>query len=200
MESRARVAANFHLNEGIRQAFALDSVKRKTGRRPAKQRRSHQVGLQRLRVAAPEPYSKLQSATPLIERSNNVNIVNRVLTLNHNVANGTVECIAGCRVELSAFEIAALAIPGNPGFTLRCKLEGVDVGPDTDLFTFPLSRTFNNILNLLDANDIFRSTVSEDILNEDVNGADEIRAVFTLVNNSTGQSVRKRSATHQIVL
>lgn len=129
-----------------------------------------------------------------------MNIVNRVLTLNQNVGNGTVECIAGCRVQLTAFEIAGLAIPGNPGFTLRCTLEGVDVGPDSVLFTFPLSRTFNNPLNILDADDIFRSTVSTDILNEDVNGADEIRAVFTLVNNSTGQSVRRNSATHQIVL
>lgn len=127
-------------------------------------------------------------------------IVNRVLTLNPNVGNGTVECIAGCRVELNAFEIAGLALPGNPGFTLRCFLEGVDVGPDPAIFTFPLSRTFSNPLNVLDADDIFRSTVSTDILDEDSNGADEIRAVFTLVNNSNGQRLRKRSGTHTISL
>jgi hypothetical protein len=129
-----------------------------------------------------------------------MNIVNRVLTLNQNVANGTVECIAGCRVELNAFEIAGLGVPGNPGFTLRCVLEGVDVGPDAVIFTFPLSRTFTTPLDILDADDIFRSTVSVDILDEDANGPDEIRAVFTLVNNSTGQRVVRRSATENIVL
>jgi len=129
-----------------------------------------------------------------------MNIVNRILTLNQNVANGTVECIAGCRVELNAPEIIGLAIPGNPGFTLRCVLEGVDVGPDPVIFTFPLSRTFNNPVNILDADDIFTSTVSTDILDEDANGADEIRAVFTLVNNSNGQRVRRRSERVQIVL
>lgn len=131
-----------------------------------------------------------------------MNIVNRVLTLNQNVANGTVDCIAGCRVELTAFELAGLTIPGNPGFTLRCVLEADDPGTASDevLFTFPFSRTFNNPLNILDADDIFTSTVSVDILDEDANGADEIRARFTLVNNSTGQRVIRRSPRVTIVL
>ena len=129
-----------------------------------------------------------------------MNIANRVLTLNQNVANGTVECIGGCRVELNALEIAGLAVPGNPGFTLRCVLEGVDVGPDRVLFTFPLSRTFKNVLNILDADDIFTSSVSTDVLDEDANGNDEVRAVFTLVNNSNGQRVRRKSGTVTIAL
>jgi hypothetical protein len=61
-------------------------------------------------------------------------------------------------------------------------------------------RTFTNPLNILDADDIFTSTVSEEILNEDANGADEIRARFTLVNNSNGQSLTKESPMVQIVL
>ena len=127
-------------------------------------------------------------------------IVNRVLTLNQNVANGLVECIAGCRVDLDAFEIAGLAIPGNPGFTLRCVLEGVDRGPDAVLFTFPRRRTFTTALDILNADHVFTEQVSEDILNEDTTGADEIRSVFTLVNNSTGRSVVRRNATVTIVL
>jgi len=129
-----------------------------------------------------------------------VRIVNRVLTLNRNVANGTVDCIAGCRVELNAFELLGLGVPGNPGFTLKCVLRAQDPGPDAILFTFPFVRTFNNPLNILDADDIFTSTVSEEILNEDTNGADEIRARFTLVNNSNGQSLIKESPMVQIVL
>jgi hypothetical protein len=129
-----------------------------------------------------------------------MNIVNRVLTLNQNVANGTVECIAGCRVELNAFEIAGLAMPGNPGFTLRCVLVGEDPGPDPVIFTYPFSRTFKDVLAILDADDIFRQDVSVDILDEDAGGVDEIRAMFTLVNNSNGQTVRRRSPKVTIAL
>jgi hypothetical protein len=126
-------------------------------------------------------------------------IRNRVLTLTPNVANDTWECVAGCRVELTPFEIAGLAIPGNPGYTLRCFLEAVDVGPDTPIFTFPKTRTFKSLVDILDADDLFKADVSSDILDEDSNGADEIRAVFVLRNNSTGNTVRQKSGTHQIV-
>ena len=39
----------------------------------------------------------------------------------------------------------------------------------------------------------FRQEVSTEILNEDVNGSDEIIARFTLVDNSNGRSVSRRS-------
>jgi len=129
-----------------------------------------------------------------------MNIVNRALTLNRIVANQTVECIAGCRVELDAFEIAGLTIPGNPGFRLRCVLEGVDVGPDAVIYTYPRSRTFTSPQDLLNVDHVFTEVVSQDILNEDVNDSDEIRAVFTLVNLSTGQSRIRRSPRVDIVL
>ena len=130
-----------------------------------------------------------------------MNITNRVLTLNQNVANGTVECIAGCRVELNAFEAASLAIPGNPGFTLRCVLEADDPGSSSDevLFTYPLVIPIN-ALALIGTDHVFRSTVSVDILDEDANGADEIRARFRLSNNSNGQKVTRRSPRVVIVL
>ena len=131
-----------------------------------------------------------------------MNIVNRNLTLNQNVANSTVECIAGCTIELSAFELAGLAVPFNPGYTLRCVLEAQDPGSNSDevRFTFPFPASFNTPLKILDSDDIFRDTVGVAVLNEDVNGADEIRARFTLVNNSTGQRVIRRSSTQTIVL
>lgn len=131
-----------------------------------------------------------------------MNIVNRSLTLNQNVGNSTVECIAGCTVELTPWELLGLGAPGNPGYTLRCVLEANDPGSDSDevRFTFPFPASFNNPLKILDADDIFRDTVGVAILNEDVNGADEIRARFTLVNNSTGQSVIRRSPSVTIVL
>lgn len=130
-----------------------------------------------------------------------MNIVNRSLTLNQNVGNSTVECIAGCTVELTTWELAALAVP-NAGYTLTCVLEANDPGRSSDevRFTFPFPATFNNPLKILDADDIFRDTVGVAILNEDVNGSDEIRARFTLVNNSTGQSVIRRSPSVSIVL
>ncbi len=126
-------------------------------------------------------------------------IVNRVLTLNPNVANGLVECIAGCRVELDAFEIAGLAIPGNPGFRLTCFLEAVDRGPDRPLFTYPRSKTFFSALDLLNADQVFTEMLSEDRLDED-SGEDDIRAVFTLVNRSTGRSLIRRSPIVQILI
>jgi hypothetical protein len=129
-----------------------------------------------------------------------MDIEKRALTLNQNVANQTVDCIAGCHVKLEPGEIASLGVPGNPGFTLTCVLEGVDRGPDTVLFTFPTSRTFLNLLDIGDVDEVFTGTVSSAILNEDGQEADEIRAVFTLVNNSTGISVIRRSANVQVVL
>ena len=126
-----------------------------------------------------------------------MNIVNRVLTLNPNIANGSVECIAGCRVELDAFEIAGLGIPGNPGFRLTCFLEAVDRGPDA--LSLRIRVGLSTALDLLNADHVFREQLSEDILNEDT-GEDDIRAVFTLVNNSTGRSVIRRSPTVHILI
>lgn len=131
-----------------------------------------------------------------------MNIVNRSLTLNQNVGNNTVDCIAGCTVQLTGWELLNLAAPGNPGYTLRCVLEANDPGTDSDenRFTFPFPVTFDNPGKILDADDIFTATVGNAILNEDVSGADEIRAKFTLVNNSTGQSVTRKSSSVTIVL
>lgn len=126
-------------------------------------------------------------------------IVNRVLTLNPIVANGLVECIAGCRVELDAFEIAGLAIPGNPGFRLSCFLEAVDRGPDRPIYTYPRSKTYFTVADLLNFDHVFTEELSEDRLDED-NGEDDIRAVFTLVNNSTGRSVIRKSPTVHILI
>jgi hypothetical protein len=143
--------------------------------------------------------------TPLIKSIGNgmrsiMNIVNRVLTLNQLTDTRTVECIAGCRVELTALEIAGLANPFNRGFTLRCVLLAGDPGPDPVIFTFPLVRTFRNVADILDADDLFREELSEELLDEDARGADEIKAMFTLVNNDNGQSVRRRSPRVTIVL
>ena len=113
-------------------------------------------------------------------------------------------CRLRCKMprHLTPFELAALAIPGNSGFTLRCVLIADDPGELSDevLFTFPLSRIFNNPLNLINADNVFTTTASIDLLNEDTNGADEIRARFTLINNLTGQRVIRRSRQVQIVL
>lgn len=107
-----------------------------------------------------------------------------------------------CRLphKLNAFEILGLGVPGNLGFTLKCVLRAVDPGPDAVIFTFPFVRTFNNPLDILDAEDIFTSNVSEEILDEDANRPDEIRARFTLMNNSNGQRVTRETAIVQIVL
>ena len=129
-----------------------------------------------------------------------MNIIRRKLTLNQNVGAGTVECVAGCRVSLDAMEIAGLAIPGNPGFTLSCILEGSDVGPDPALFTYTPRKTFNNLVDAIKTDHVFTDIVNAAILNEDARGADEIRAVFTLVNEANGQSIRKRTAKIQILL
>lgn len=120
-------------------------------------------------------------------------ITNKNLTLTEDTGTDTVNCVAGCRVELDPFETASLALPNTPGFRLRCVLLGIDVGPDDTVFSYPRSKTFTRVVDILDVNQVFDADVSTDILNEDANGADEIRAEFTLINRSTGQSVVRRS-------
>ena len=122
-------------------------------------------------------------------------ILNRNLTLVVDTATDTVNCVAGCTVELNAFETASLLVPGTPGFRLRCVLLGCDQSPNPDdtIFTYPRTKNFTNITEILNVNQVFEADVSPDVLNEDTNGADEIRAQFTLINRSNGQSVVKRS-------
>jgi hypothetical protein len=122
-------------------------------------------------------------------------IVKRKLTINEDSATNLAECIAGCRVELNAFESASLAIPNAPGFTLSCRLRGGDPGPDPLIFTYPRSKTFTNLLDLINTDHVFRETLSMELLDEDTtgDGIDEIKAVFTLVNNSTGASMNRNS-------
>jgi hypothetical protein len=130
-----------------------------------------------------------------------MNIINRKLTLNQDVSTRQIECIAGCKVTLNEFEAAALLNPWHGGFTLKCVLVGDDPGsPDPVIFTFPMVRRFRNILDILNADDLFKQTLSSEIINEDVNGTDEIRAVFTLVDESSGKSVVKRSNQVEIAL
>lgn len=126
-----------------------------------------------------------------------MNVVNRRLTLNEDAAGGTVECIAGCRVELTPLEVASF-VTGN-SFTLSCRLRANDPGEGSDevLFTYPNSRTFGAAVDLLGMDHVFRATVSRDLLDED-NGTDEIRARFTLVNNGTGQRRIRSSATEHL--
>ncbi|VVN23251.1 hypothetical protein PS639_04402 [Pseudomonas fluorescens] len=128
-------------------------------------------------------------------------ITNRALTLNQNAATALIECIAGCTVELNALETGALLNPLHPGFRLRCVLVGDDPGPtDPVIFTYPRSMTFRNIVNMLNVNQVFTEILGADLLNEDVNGLDEIRAIFTLTDLSNGQSVIRRSPRVQIAL
>jgi hypothetical protein len=129
-----------------------------------------------------------------------MNIINRNLTINVDNARRIAECIAGCRIELNPFEIGALANPFHPGFTLRCVLLGIDPGPDTVIFSYPRVKTFNNITDIISVDQVFTDVLSFNILNEDANGADEIRAQFTLVDNSNGQREIRRSNLVQLVL
>ncbi len=126
-----------------------------------------------------------------------MNVINRRLTLNEDAAGGTVECISGCRVELTPFEVASF-VTGN-SFTLSCRLRANDPGEGSDevLFTYPTSRTFQAAVDLLGMDHVFRATVSRDLLDED-NGTDEIRAHFTLVNNATGQRRIRATVTEHL--
>jgi hypothetical protein len=124
-------------------------------------------------------------------------ILNRNLTLNPVTGNGTYECIAGCRVDLDQFDRLGMAV-NHTTYTLSCYLEGVDYNnPNDDVYTFTPPRTFSNPLEL-DMDHVFRAEVSTVRLNEDLNSGDEIRAVFTLVNNDTSGHVIKKSSTHVI--
>ncbi len=127
-------------------------------------------------------------------------IRNRSLVINQNVANDIGECIASCKVELNGFELAALANPFHPGFRLRCVLEAVDPGPDPVIFSYPRSKTFHGPLDVFQLDQVFTADLSLDLLNEDVNGADEIRARFTLVDLSNGNNVIRRSSTLSLAL
>jgi hypothetical protein len=91
-------------------------------------------------------------------------------------------------------------MPGNRGFTLRCVLQAVDPGPDTVVFTFRYPKYFQASADILAPDAVFQDVVSMAILNEDRNGPDEIRAVYTLVNNTNGTRVVRRGGTHTIAL
>ena len=119
-------------------------------------------------------------------------ILNRTLTLTDNPAKQTVLCLAGCTVELNALETASLLNPLHPGFRLSCVLVGVDVGPDTTLFNYG-DRFFHNIVQIAGLNQAYEVELSRVVLNEDVNGVDEIAAEFTLSDRSNGQRVVRRS-------
>ena len=129
-----------------------------------------------------------------------MNIVNLTLTLNPLTGNDTYECIAGCKADLNLGDIAAMGLIGHRGYTLSCYLEGVDVPPNPNdhLHTFTPTKRFRNVLDLADMDHVFRDELSRRVLNEDAGSNDEIRAVFTLVNNSTGETVRRRSVTRYL--
>ena len=126
-----------------------------------------------------------------------MNINSMTLTLNPIAANGTYDCIAGCRADLNFGDIAQFGLGGFRGYTLSCHLEGVDVPPNPNdhLYTFLPNKTWNGVGDLLDMDHVFRAELNRSILNEDAGSNDEIRAVFTLVNNSTGETRRRRSVT-----
>src|SRR5215213_1079257 len=129
-----------------------------------------------------------------------MNIVNRTLTLNPLTGNGTYECIAGCKVELNMGDVAQFALPNFRGYTLTCYLEGVDVPPNPHdhLHTFVPEKNWRNVGDLIDMDHVFRAELSRQVLNEDAGSNDEIRAVFVLTNNSTGEPVTKRSVTRYL--
>lgn len=126
-----------------------------------------------------------------------MNIINRTLTLNENTTTDTVECIAACKVELTALEVASFAL-GN-SFTLRCVIRANDPGQGSDevRFTFPRTKTFTALVDLLDVDQVFRAEVSRDLLDEDP-GSDELRARFRLTNNQTGQTRQRLSPIVQL--
>lgn len=129
-----------------------------------------------------------------------MNIVNTTLTLNPLTGNGTYDCIAGCKVDLNMGDVAQYALLGFRGYTLTCYLEGVDVPPNPHdhLHTFDSQKNWRGAGDLIDMDHVFRDELSRQVLNEDAGSNDEIRAVFTLVNNSTGETVRKRSVTRYL--
>ena len=129
-----------------------------------------------------------------------MNIVNRTLTLNPLTGNGTYDCIAGCRVDLNMGDIAQFGLIGFRGYTLTCYLEGVDVPPNPHdhLHTFDSPKHIASVLDLADMDHVFRDELSRAVLNEDAGSNDEIRAVFNLINNSTGEDVTKRSVTRYL--
>lgn len=122
-----------------------------------------------------------------------MNITKRKLTLNVNAAEQTVRCISGCHIDLNALETAALLNPFHPGFQLRCVLLGCDPGADPVVFTYPIVKKMNVVENITGQNHVFTHDVSTAILDEDTTGNDEIRARFTLVDLSNGQSVVRTS-------
>lgn len=129
-----------------------------------------------------------------------MNITNRTLTLNPLTGNGTYDCVAGCKVDLNFGDIAQFGLVGFRGYSLTCYLEGVDVPPNPHdhLYTFAPPKHFASVLDLADMAHVFRAELNRQILNEDAGSNDEIRAVFTLINNSTGEDVSKRSVTRYL--
>lgn len=129
-----------------------------------------------------------------------MNIINRTLTLNPLTGNGTYNCTASCKVDLNPGDIAQFVNPTFRGYKLTCYLEGVDVSPNPHdhLHTFDSEKLWRGVGDLLDMDHVFNDELNRQILNEDAGSNDEIRAVFTLENRSTGETVRKRSVTRYL--
>jgi hypothetical protein len=125
-----------------------------------------------------------------------MDLTTRRLTLTEDPSTDTVECVATCRVVLTAPEIASFAL-GN-SFTLRCAIRANDPGQGSDeiLFQYPRSKTFSGLVDLLDVDQVFTVVVSRDLLDEDANAnnSDEMRARFRLRDNSTGRVRQRLSA------
>lgn len=124
---------------------------------------------------------------------NEMEIKNRQLTINQQLAENNAECIARCTVELNALETLSLANPWHPGFRLSCVLEAEDPGPNPVLYTYPRRKTFRGVIDVTQMEQMFEVVIDLDILNEDIGGPDEVRAKFTLEDRSNGRSVTRRS-------
>ncbi len=122
-----------------------------------------------------------------------MNITKKRLTLTEDPSTDTVECVAACHVDLTPTEIASFAL-GN-SFTLRCAIRANDPGQDSDevLFQYPRSKTFRALIDLLNVDQVFTAVVSRDLLDEDANGSDDVRARFRLKDNSTGRVKQRLS-------
>lgn len=118
-------------------------------------------------------------------------IMSAVLNLTHNHTKKTVLAVATCKVQFTPYEVKEMK--EGLRFKLKCSLSGNNPGPGNLLFIYPLPRFFPDQSPTPAESATYEVTLGEGVLDEDVVGADDILATFTLTNLYTKNISSKKS-------
>lgn len=116
-------------------------------------------------------------------------IINRVLSIQHDHAKRLANVTVKCEVKFTELELCQMKSCGGRWFKLKCQLWGDDPIVDDFLFTMPTVYYFPDGNPTQIENRVFTVTLGEGVLNEDWLGQDEVYAKLILQNLSSGTQI-----------